>query len=504
MKSHILFSIIFITSLNAHVNSIKEDTITSGNWNEYNPSFARNTFYNSSFEWLVYERQTDDSSFISAKKFLKISGTWDSAEVIISRSAKIELQKYPDISSKENYSITAWQKRMGGTWNIFYSTYSSLSQKWSSPLAITNDTLNNVNVRVQPIYPDSQFVFAWQNKNVIHLKKYPFNFVGVNDTVAISNSDSTAFDFGTESFSQSGAILYTLKTPTKISAVSVGFTYYPTFSLKAPDTVPFFSIILQPRFVQSYYSAQRIVFEMKGTLTIARDIYLYNIKSFYGANNPIRITDSEKNYVAYRNARAYFNPIITMPSENAIQNITPYNHVIVFECISMADTTGNTSVIIMQQGLTDSIGSNGYNRNPIVGANPFYSIKENKAVVPVVWESNRSGKNHLYGKNAISGIPDWVLETEQFVQHFSLLQNYPNPFNPNTTINYQIPKNSFVTLKVYDLLGREISTLVDKELNAGSYSYDFQASHFGLTSGIYFYQLRAGEFVQTKKMLLLK
>jgi hypothetical protein len=85
---------------------------------------------------------------------------------------------------------------------------------------------------------------------------------------------------------------------------------------------------------------------------------------------------------------------------------------------------------------------------------------------------------------------------------YLLQQNYPNPFNPSTTILFSIPTSEFVTLKVYDLLGREIATLVNENLSAGSYSYKFDASN--LTSGVYFYKLQAGKYSETKKMLLSK
>ena len=86
--------------------------------------------------------------------------------------------------------------------------------------------------------------------------------------------------------------------------------------------------------------------------------------------------------------------------------------------------------------------------------------------------------------------------------HYELSQNYPNPFNPDTKINYQILKFSHVTLKVYDVLGNDIATLVNEEKPAGIFEVEFNAA--GLSSGIYFYQLKAGSFVETKKMLLLK
>jgi hypothetical protein len=89
---------------------------------------------------------------------------------------------------------------------------------------------------------------------------------------------------------------------------------------------------------------------------------------------------------------------------------------------------------------------------------------------------------------------------------FKLEQNFPNPFNPNTVISYRLPVTSNVTLNVYDILGNEIATLVNEEKPAGEYEVEFQSivGSRQLTSGIYFYQLKAGSFIQTKKMILLK
>ena len=86
--------------------------------------------------------------------------------------------------------------------------------------------------------------------------------------------------------------------------------------------------------------------------------------------------------------------------------------------------------------------------------------------------------------------------------NFSLSQNYPNPFNPTTTIDYSIPKSSFVSIKVYDVLGREVTTLVNGEKNQGKYSMVFEGSK--LTSGIYFYRMQAGNFIETKKFMVIK
>ncbi|NWF90346.1 MAG: T9SS type A sorting domain-containing protein [Ignavibacteriaceae bacterium] len=83
-----------------------------------------------------------------------------------------------------------------------------------------------------------------------------------------------------------------------------------------------------------------------------------------------------------------------------------------------------------------------------------------------------------------------------------LMQNYPNPFNPTTTINYQIMEDSWVTLKLYDMLGTEVKTLVNEGKIKGRYSYNFNGSD--LASGVYIYELKVNNLVASKKLVLLK
>ena len=94
------------------------------------------------------------------------------------------------------------------------------------------------------------------------------------------------------------------------------------------------------------------------------------------------------------------------------------------------------------------------------------------------------------------------LEEETIPTRYSLSDNYPNPFNPSTTIHYAMPKDGFVTLKVYDILGNVVKTLVNQYQTKGRYDINFNAVN--LASGIYFYRLQSGNFISTKKMLLLK
>jgi hypothetical protein len=103
--------------------------------------------------------------------------------------------------------------------------------------------------------------------------------------------------------------------------------------------------------------------------------------------------------------------------------------------------------------------------------------------------------------------PTGVVEHEFQPSSYNLFQNYPNPFNPSTTISYSLPKVSFVTLKIYDILGREVKTLVSNEQNNGLHNVQWNGdNNYGskVSSGIYLYRIEAGDFIVTKKMLLLK
>lgn len=91
-----------------------------------------------------------------------------------------------------------------------------------------------------------------------------------------------------------------------------------------------------------------------------------------------------------------------------------------------------------------------------------------------------------------------ICSPKRFIQK----ENYPNPFNPSTTFRYELPKSSMVRLNVYNILGREVTALVNERKSAGAFEVKFDAA--GLPSGVYFYRLQAGDFVATKKLVLLK
>ena len=121
----------------------------------------------------------------------------------------------------------------------------------------------------------------------------------------------------------------------------------------------------------------------------------------------------------------------------------------------------------------------------VVKGNDYNDLVANTTRAKTMWNS--------VGVNQIS---------QQIPDKYQLMQNYPNPFNPSTKITFALPKKDFVKLSVYDILGRRVTDLVNEELNAGTFEYNFDGA--GLSSGMYFYRLETNGFVQTKKMLLVK
>jgi hypothetical protein len=141
-------------------------------------------------------------------------------------------------------------------------------------------------------------------------------------------------------------------------------------------------------------------------------------------------------------------------------------------------------------------------------------MPESNIVTELKYIDSLSSRNKFYILAATYGRSFWIREAGgddpvgfnnnniEIPAKYRLNQNYPNPFNPVTVIRYGIPVNSFVTLKIYDAIGREVETLVKGKFNAGFHQAEWNASNY--PSGVYYYRLVAGEYSETKKMALVK
>jgi hypothetical protein len=147
--------------------------------------------------------------------------------------------------------------------------------------------------------------------------------------------------------------------------------------------------------------------------------------------------------------------------------------------------------------LMSTVCGNSFNSPCIDSGDPAYE----DSLLDCDWGlgEERSDMGAYGGTHLIVGITE---ENITLPTEYYLFQNYPNPFNPSTKIKYSIPQSSQVVIKIFDVLGNEIVILVNEEKSVGNYTVEFNAA--SLPSGVYFYQLKAGDYIETKKMVLLK
>mgnify|MGYP001160622486 CR=1 FL=1 len=147
--------------------------------------------------------------------------------------------------------------------------------------------------------------------------------------------------------------------------------------------------------------------------------------------------------------------------------------------------------------------------NSVIGSGGNIISNSNTSIVSTVGEAfigkssntvnqNQIGFWYAYQQTTITDVED----EEIIPTVFKLEQNYPNPFNPSTKIKFAVPEKNNVLIKIYDILGSEVATLVNEEMDAGWYEKDFNAE--GLSSGVYLFRMEAGSYVSTKKMIYLR
>ncbi|HOI30482.1 MAG TPA: T9SS type A sorting domain-containing protein [Melioribacteraceae bacterium] len=163
------------------------------------------------------------------------------------------------------------------------------------------------------------------------------------------------------------------------------------------------------------------------------------------------------------------------------------------------NATGNSSQFIYNASLS-SHPPYWTSSNPKPEIVPLqFSTSYDLGVIWLGWDQN-GGKLFFNRFNSVTGIKTG----NELPIDFELFNNYPNPFNPSTTIRYSIPQAGFVSLKIYDLQGKEVATLVNEFKQPGNYDSQFSLQNSRLTSGIYFYKITAGKYSETKKMIILK
>lgn len=229
--------------------------------------------------------------------------------------------------------------------------------------------------------------------------------------------------------------------------------------------------------------------------------------SYFNINNvnnvfetkPFQITDKSK---------IYFNENSGFLDTAAAANILSKNGFINFT-INLLDASTNNVVGTVKDIKLTCNNLYGYQYIPYQLSTEGTGTQTVRARVTVTTNLDNIKTSVINGngyEHSTSGIETKSVSLHQLklitVKEYALDQNYPNPFNPTTTISYRIKADGFVTLKIYDILGNEVKELINEYKSQGNYNVNFDAG--SLASGVYFYQLRSGDFTATKKLLLLK
>jgi len=203
-------------------------------------------------------------------------------------------------------------------------------------------------------------------------------------------------------------------------------------------------------------------------------------------------------------------PIEVADTSISVMSETFYSIMINLKNKDLNKTAKNVSIRVSSNDTINIKSINVVDLNKVIDIEPGQTVLAPQSVgiyaqnphtrIPLTVEIYSNGY-HFW--TDFTDIPTGIAEEDQVIpKAFSLSQNYPNPFNPSTSIEFALPKTEFVSLKIYNILGEEVTTLVQDKLQAGNHTYQFDASN--LASGVYLYRIEAGDYQNVKKMILLR
>lgn len=480
----------------------KVDTVTTGDFDDYNPQIDHGGHiysYQVMNDWVIFERWNSGASSIAAARYLGQQLRWDSIVYTISPDLSGITQGLPDICTvsgevlvdsvyvSESFTVAAWEEKADSVWNIYYSTCDPDSSNWSAPTPLTHDVVSNENPAVR-VLTDTSLIIIWKRNSTICYSIVGMNSVSSPKELVASNTDSVEFDFSF--YNSAASLVWTQKGADGNRYCLISNIPGPdSMNVSVSDSILLDGDIQAPRFIVSFSPA--FAFDLRDGGRY--EAWMASYEGYPGTWQSGLIagdTASDNLHLAF-----YVPEELTTASEKALDKITqiPLYGFSVWE----RQTGSDTSLIFSNP---DTITTFGYNRNPSISSSD-YLYNYGQKIGFAVFESSRTGRSHIYARYFIYSLGA-VDEKPPSAAGFSLYQNYPNPFNPTTTITYQLSKPGNVTLKVYDVLGRLVKTLLKGRQIPGEHSVVFDASR--LSSGVYFYRVTAGSMASTRKMVLLK
>jgi len=468
-----------------------------------NPCFGNNGIWNFglfAWEFMAFERKDGPNNCICVLK-INLMGVVDTVTYIVrntysNRNPCIDYENHtsspfpPDISN----SMLVWESNQSGNWDVYGSKW-NVQTGWTNPEPIVNTSENEIGPRVINIDTGS-YALVYEKNNDIYFKLYD-NQVWLPDTnlTAFEPENCSHPNISLMGYIPPNPLIVTYEKQVTNTQKKIMYRITSDFvTWSQPDTIASLGINRNCTFSfmwdSSFYPATRCIFESSREGNW--NIYMTTIKSTnFNKYQQCVIRDQNtqnKNYVVGAIFPGWFQWTFTysflrISHDSIFVRIGDYQNI--RDSIFIDDTSKQTT-LCMNRGVLwsfDAILWTVYNKDSANYTNLY--------AYPVNW--------HLEGVQKISS---------EIPNGYKLSQNYPNPFNPVTKIKFDVPLdsrlrgNDIVILKIFDVLGREIATLVNEKLQPGSYETEWDASNY--PSGVYFCKLITPVFSETRKMVLVK
>lgn len=468
---------------------------------DYNPSFrVNNSDYvdilgASQWEFLIYERHSGSTKNILVSK-IGVDGAIDFGYNLTNN-------QYQNINPSIAYHIpngslrnalAVWETNMNGNQDIYGAIYKQSTGAWSSSFVIDQSAEDQTNPKVTLI--DSiRYAVTYSSQGDIILRFYNINtnsfYLDTNLTANISQYCTNPHVFVLRWIYPLNHIIYLsyereFSLNQKAIYAVKGDLLQPSLSFMI-DTVRFTGVNNNAGFSTggSLYSLPLFLYENSSTGKV--NIYGTEIKwTGQPSINHTVVTSNTNDVYSYCGSQFILGDATTHDLYGYISRGTSNIDAII-------------KVLSTQVSVQISNNSSYISKTTCSSSNPIQYTGCYR--IWITYNRNAISPPGIWGTGFVSCAMG-VKKINSFVENFKLSQNYPNPFNPTTNIEFDIPKSSFVKMIVYNSLGKEVATLVNEKLSAGSYVADWNGS--GYPSGVYFYRIQAGNLNETKKMILLK
>ncbi|MGE5499343.1 MAG: T9SS type A sorting domain-containing protein [Syntrophothermus sp.] len=433
----------------------------------------------------------------------------------------------PIITRQSHNSFICWENRLGSKYTIYLKQIDPLED---SIYTVWSDTMPNTSPVISYNREDSSVNVVWQSyknaRSVLYSRNFKnksFNEASVL-TDTLKNSISPSLSNHALVWIEDGKLLY--------KTTSSEITVVDSINCANPVIYPYYEMLDATILYEKGEIGQRQIYRARYVGQIREQKPYWEItKVSEGTDNINPSWAPFGEYIYQTKENSVWKLVITGFDPKKPVNVScNFEHPTIFDYPIITGNSGNNSFPFFLAFDTDSIQGNkeifveyhyipdyrldtliNFSNSPgddikpkaaYFNHSPYTYSSVDNAEACIVWEHIENNKSDIWWAVSPCKINLMDVNDNQVISKFRLSQNFPNPFNPATIISYSIAKRSFVDLKVFDILGREVITLVSKEQSAGEYKVEFDGSN--LPSGMYVYQLRTGNYSETKKMLLLR